>query len=144
MTLDVREEVEELFAELSPSGSDLLVHAGLGFGPQRRAAVRERVAEPEDIRARGAETPLPPTYDGGPPPWAVDELVHAVAAHYGVSGDDIRGRRRYQPIAHARSEVWRVLHDERGMSLPWIGRMFDRDHSTVLSGVRAARARRGS
>ena len=70
----------------------------------------------------------------------VHSIVRDVAAEYEVAAKDIFGTTRLRPAAWARQEVFRRLNDF-GYSLSWIGRVFDRDHTTVLHGVRAARTR---
>lgn len=59
-----------------------------------------------------------------------------VAAIYGPSGE----RRRVVP---ARQETYAVLR-ERGWSYPKIGALLARDHTTVIYGVRAHKARAGN
>ena len=61
----------------------------------------------------------------------------------GVTLDEICGRSRTPAVAAARQEIWwRLRHDpERFYSLSDIGRLFDRNHSTIANGI-AAHARR--
>jgi hypothetical protein len=66
-------------------------------------------------------------------------LVIATAADMvGVSVAELLGARRYREIAEARFAIMAV-YSAAGWSLPRIGRMLgDRDHTTVLNGLRRA------
>lgn len=52
----------------------------------------------------------------------------------GVSFDDVIGRSRLARDCAVRSEAYLKFRND-GLSLPAIGRFFDRDHTTVLSGI---------
>lgn len=67
-------------------------------------------------------------------------IIATVASECGILPPDILGSSRKPHIAHPRQEVMRRLR-ELGYSYPRIGRILARDHTTVLHGVRAARAR---
>lgn len=77
-------------------------------------------------------------------PWR--PLVAAVAERHGLTVDDLIGPKRTQDVCEARHEamyvVRNVLQDDGRprWSLPVIGRMFNRDHTTVLSGIRSHQA----
>lgn len=43
-------------------------------------------------------------------------------------------------VAHWRQYLWIVLHDDRCLSYPAIGRLFGRDHSTIQSGCSRVRS----
>ena len=70
-------------------------------------------------------------------------LVEQVCRRRGVTVAELCGRQRTQAVCCARHEVWWMLrHDpERYFSLQDIGALFDRDHTTVLHGIDAHRAR---
>lgn len=72
---------------------------------------------------------------------AVDELLGVVAREYGVTADDIRGRCRSKSIAEARGTAAALLRDLAHMSFPEIGRALNRDHTTIISGVRSTAKR---
>lgn len=61
------------------------------------------------------------------------------AREYEVSAQDILGESRTRSIAQARQVVFYRLHTS-GFSLSQIGRLLQRDHSTVLHGVRKVAA----
>lgn len=63
-----------------------------------------------------------------------------VADAFGIDPRLILSARRDRPVARARQAIYLVLRDILGWSLPEIGRFVGgRDHTTVLSGCRAAR-----
>lgn len=67
------------------------------------------------------------------PPFALDRA----AALSGLSIDVLRGRSRLRRICVVRWAVMLALRI-KGLSLPAIGRLLNRDHSTVLSGLERA------
>lgn len=62
-------------------------------------------------------------------------LVEDVAKVYRTIPEEVMGRSREGTLPNARHAVYWSLR-EAGLSLPAIGRVMDRDHSTVLSGIR--------
>lgn len=69
------------------------------------------------------------------------DTVHAACEGLELPPERILSGRRDRETAHARQELCRRLHDEQGWSLSRIGRFLDKDHTTVLHGVRQARRR---
>lgn len=67
-------------------------------------------------------------------------LIQLVAAEaYEVRIDDLRSQRRTRPLPAARKAYYLLARELTDRSLPDIGRSFgNRDHTTVLHGVRAA------
>lgn len=66
-----------------------------------------------------------------------ERVVAAVAAEYGVDPSEVLGRSRVKSLATARNVAMfltRECFDH--FSYPEIGRQFDRDHTTVMSGCR--------
>jgi len=61
-----------------------------------------------------------------------------------VTRDDLCGRGRTRAAASARQEIWWLLrhHPELNFSFADIGRLFDRDHTTIMAGVDAHERRR--
>jgi chromosomal replication initiation ATPase DnaA len=75
------------------------------------------------------------------PPMRWRSILIQTALKYGLTIDDLTGRSREARIAHPRQEaMWRMKH-ETPMSYPAIGRRLNRDHSTVLHGVKAHQQR---
>lgn len=65
------------------------------------------------------------------------QIIREVAEQHGVRVVDMSGPRRDLKIVAARQEaMWRVKMERPDMSLPMIGRLFKRDHTTVLHGIR--------
>lgn len=65
------------------------------------------------------------------------DIIRDTAKQQGVSVDDIVGRSTHKPIVYARHlAIYRVRKERPDMSLPQIGRIFNRDHTTILSAVR--------
>jgi chromosomal replication initiator protein len=68
-------------------------------------------------------------------------IVHEVATAHGLPDSAIYGYSRRAPVVRARDEAsWRVRR-EMGWSLPKIGRLLRRDHTTVLVAIRRHQAR---
>lgn len=61
-------------------------------------------------------------------------LSESVAESFGVTSEEVLGRSRRWPIPDARHELMTRLW-EGGMPFAAIGRLLDRDHSTVMAGV---------
>jgi chromosomal replication initiation ATPase DnaA len=61
--------------------------------------------------------------------------IREICERRGVSVSDVMGKSRYKNVCSARKEVYVMLRGER-LSYPVIGRMFSRDHTTVVDGVR--------
>lgn len=64
------------------------------------------------------------------------EITQEVIDAYRLSWDEILGRSQERRVAWPRQEAWSVIWAQGRLSLPEIGRRFDRDHTTVLHGVR--------
>ncbi len=65
----------------------------------------------------------------------VDKIFDAVSEKYGVSKEDIYGTHRTKEIATARHVTIYLLRNLTDMSFPNIGRMFNRDHSTIMNSI---------
>lgn len=72
----------------------------------------------------------------------INAIVHAVAAETEVPVRDILGQTRVTRATHARQMVMYIARRE-GFSLSAIGRVLNRDHSSVAHGVKMEKARRG-
>lgn len=59
------------------------------------------------------------------------------------SVEEITGPCRARPLAWIRFAIMEQMR-AKGLSLPTIGRLIHRDHTTVLSGLRQAEALRGN
>lgn len=63
-------------------------------------------------------------------------IVDAVAAKHGFDPEQLLGKGRYQDVAAARHEAMFRIRTELKWSLPRIGALFHRDHSTVIYALR--------
>ncbi len=68
-----------------------------------------------------------------PPTVTADKIVARVAKKYGVTEEEIYGRKRTKHIAHARNVSIYIIRKVTELSFPAIGKLFDRDHSTIIS-----------
>ncbi len=66
----------------------------------------------------------------------VDKIFSAVFNKYGVSREEIVGKKQNKEIVLARHVSIFMIRSITEMSLPNIAKIFNRDHSTVLSSVR--------
>ena len=89
--------------------------------------------------------PLEVKTSGVPRP--VREIVAQEAVAHGVTPGEIYSRRVFKSVAAARhAAIWRVANELRPKSkavysYPAIGRMFHRDHSSVLNAIKAHQKR---
>jgi chromosomal replication initiation ATPase DnaA len=73
----------------------------------------------------------------------VREIAASVADKYGLTVDDLRGTDRTRRVAWPRQEAMAEIRRHRqDMSLPDIGRFFNRDHTTVIHALRAVAKRK--
>ena len=61
-----------------------------------------------------------------------DVIIKAVSAYYSVSVDDIRSQKRKREIALPRQVAMYLTREMTPLSLPAIGDVFGRDHTTVM------------
>lgn len=67
----------------------------------------------------------------------IRDVVTATSTVFGVSRRDIMGKARYKHIVHARKAAYYAARLE-GHAFAAIGRVMDRDHSTVMHGCNEA------
>lgn len=128
-----------------------------GYGVQSVAMICgmhvDTVRPMETLRSQRASYTPPPKPQSMPvvpaapvgqsPREAYAAILEAVAARYGLKPEDLTSKRHTRRFAWARHEAMAVIKDRFGLSLPRIGALFGgRDHTTVLSGIRAYEARR--
>lgn len=65
----------------------------------------------------------------------IDKIFAAVSNKYGVSKEDLVSSKRTKEIANARHICIYLIRTITDMSLPNIGKIFGRDHSTVISSI---------
>lgn len=71
----------------------------------------------------------------------VDKIFAAIFKKYNVHREDIVGSRRTKEVAWARHVSIYLIRSITEMSLPNIGKIFNRDHSTVMSSIDAVEKR---
>lgn len=63
-------------------------------------------------------------------------IIAEVAECHGLAVDDMTGTARTRDIVAARWEAMARIRTEFGDTLPMIGRLFNRDHTTVVHGLK--------
>lgn len=65
------------------------------------------------------------------------EITAEVADRHGLSWSEILSRSHARRVAWPRQEAWALIWAQGHLSLPAIGRRFDRHHTTILHGATA-------
>ncbi|MCI8331285.1 MAG: chromosomal replication initiator protein DnaA [Clostridiales bacterium] len=65
----------------------------------------------------------------------VSKVISSVSKKYGVSEEEIRGKKRNQEIVRARNIAIYIIRNITSLSLPKIGLEFDRNHTTIMSSL---------
>ncbi len=68
-------------------------------------------------------------------------VMNVVCAHYGLQTAQLSGRCRINRYVLPRQIAYWLCAEVVGMSMMEIGRKFDRDHTTVMHGVKQAQKR---
>lgn len=63
------------------------------------------------------------------------DIIQNVSDIFGVPVSDLKGRGRKQHISRARQVCYALIRELTDMSLPSIGRLMNRDHSTVIYAI---------
>ena len=100
----------------------------------RVAAYSSLLREPisDQIADRALEDLLP--QPGAEIPAAL--ILDETASYFGLTRDDLISKNRSRPLTTARHVAMYLLRDCTGLSLIKIGELFERDHTTVLHGVK--------
>ena len=91
---------------------------------------RKRVRQPTEVRAPEAVL-LELTARG------LIDLAREVAKQHHAHLHEIAGRSRERHIARARFDLWWRVYSHHGLSTPTLGRIFGRDHTTIIDGIAA-------
>ena len=67
----------------------------------------------------------------------IDKIFAAIEKKYDISRAELTGKSRVYDVAQARHIAIYLIRTVTEMSLPNIGKMFNRDHSTVSSSIDA-------
>jgi chromosomal replication initiator protein len=63
-------------------------------------------------------------------------ILFAVGRYYGVNSDELKGRARHKQIVGPRQIAMYLLREDAHLSTPDIGRLMNRDHTTVLHALK--------
>ena len=67
-----------------------------------------------------------------PPDLLAKQIIENISKRYGISVDDITGKKRTKEIVQVRHIAIYIIREVTGMSLENIGKIFGRDHTTIL------------
>ena len=73
-------------------------------------------------------------------PTTLKRIVQAVCSAWGVTEIEIRSTRRNRKYARPRQAAYLLASERLPYSIARIGMLLDRDHSTVLHGIKVAKA----
>ncbi len=65
----------------------------------------------------------------------IERIISAVSRTYSVTDDDLKSKKKSESIANARHICIYIIRKMTDLSLQSIGKIFSRDHSTVLSSI---------
>ena len=65
----------------------------------------------------------------------VDKIIDSVAKKYGVSAEDLKGRKAQRETANPRHIAIFIIRKLTDMSLPAIAKVFGRHHTTIMSSI---------
>ena len=71
----------------------------------------------------------------------VDKIFNAVFNKYGISKESLTGNKRNKDIAYTRHITIYLIREMTEMSFPSIAKIFERDHSTIISSHRLIEAK---
>lgn len=113
------------------------------------AAVRQRLMNPPRKVVKPVEAPQPAPEPEQPvihadafdleesplnPRWKI--IMKMVCLRDGITIPEIMSARREKRLVKARDEIWWLISKQTTMTLPQIGKRFNKDHTTVLWGIR--------
>ena len=134
----IKKKAEQISVELSDEVLNFLAENLRSNIRQIEGAVKKLSAlsflKGEKITMETAKSCLSELLGGAEPiNVTVDKIFTAVFKKYGVKKEDIIGQKRNKDIANARHISIYLIRAITEMSLPNIGKIFNRDHSTVLT-----------
>ena len=68
-------------------------------------------------------------------PERIQRIENAIAEAANITVEDLYSRDRSRGVADARHAVWYIAHKHMHYSSPFIGKLYGRDHTTILNGV---------
>jgi chromosomal replication initiator protein len=85
----------------------------------------------QELAEQALEDLLPQAETEIPAPLILEET----ARYYGLTVHDLVSKSRSRPLTSARHVAMYLVRETTGMSLPKLGELFDRDHTTVMHGI---------
>lgn len=70
-------------------------------------------------------------------------IMLSYCLRHDITFEDLRGASRKQPLAAIRQDCMAEIYSKTGCSSKIIGRILNRDHTTVLHAIKASKARAG-
>lgn len=74
-------------------------------------------------------------------PFHGHKIAVEVAAKLGISLRELKSARRFRYLVEARQEAMSLMYEKTSLSMPQIGKILNRDHTTVLHGIRQHKKR---
>lgn len=68
-------------------------------------------------------------------------IIAATCRHYGLTLDELRGPKRESRITWPRQQAMKIIRDNTKLTFPQIGRIFNRDHTTVIHALRRVKSK---
>jgi chromosomal replication initiator protein len=119
----IAQKVQSNIRELEGSLNRLLAHAR---HLQQPVTVDLAARALRDLVAPG------PSAHGARP----NAILLAVGRYYGVNADELKARSRHKQIVEPRQIAMYLLREDAHLSTPEVGRLLNRDHTTVLHGIK--------
>ncbi|MBV9603053.1 MAG: chromosomal replication initiator protein DnaA [Chloroflexi bacterium] len=119
----IAQKVQSNIRELEGSLNRLLAHAR---HMQQPVTVELAARALRDLVAPGPSS-------GSVTPTAI---LLAVARFYGINADELKGKSRHKQVVRPRQIAMFLLHEDAHLSTPDIGRLLNRDHTTVLHALK--------
>jgi len=66
----------------------------------------------------------------------IGKIVEKVSTKYGITPEDLKGKKRTKEIVNPRHIAIYIIRKMTDLSLPAIAKIFDRDHTTVMSSLK--------
>lgn len=87
----------------------------------------------EKITLEMAQSVLADYFRESRPAITPDTIFKVLEKRYGISKDEMTGKKRTAEIVYARHMAIYLIQEKTDLSLKKIGKLFDRDHSTIIS-----------
>ena len=65
-------------------------------------------------------------------------IVHKIMEDYDLNVEELRGDQRTKQVTEPRWVMWKLIRKNSGLSYGEIGRLFNKDHSTIMNGIKKA------